>query len=135
MLYEVITNEDKVPKPMYDKDDVRLVYQLPRIEAAYDEKISLGKGVNVVFKNAGHILDSAVIQIHFEEEGKNKTVVFSGDLGNHNDLVMPSPDILEEADALFIESTYGDRNHKGVEESDDELQAIIQETLGNNGNA
>jgi metallo-beta-lactamase family protein len=129
-----IGEEENIPKPLYEKDDVRMIYQLSTIYAAYEEKIYLGHGITVVFKNAGHILDSAVIEIHFEEAGAKKTVVFSGDLGNNNDLVMPAPDILEEADALFIESTYGDRNHKGVEESDEELEAIIQETIRNDGN-
>jgi len=126
--------EKKIKKPLYDTDDVRSVYLLPMIHMAYDEKIDLGNGVSVVFRNAGHILDSAIIQITFEEGGVKKTVVFSGDLGNNNDLVMPSPDIIEEADALFIESTYGDRNHKGIEESDIELQQVIKETLNKEGN-
>ena len=129
-----IGEERSVREPLYDKDDVRMVYQRPLIHAAYDEKIDLGNGITVIFRNAGHILDSAIIQLSFEEEGAKKTVVFSGDLGNNNDLVMPSPDILEEADALFIESTYGDRNHKGIEESDLELQEVIKETLNNEGN-
>lgn len=129
-----IGEEENIPKPLYEKDDVRMVYQLPVINAEYDKKINLGNGITVIFKNAGHILDSAVIEIHFEEAGAKKTVVFSGDLGNDNDLVMPAPDILNEADALFIESTYGDRNHKGVEESDEELETIIKETIKNDGN-
>jgi metallo-beta-lactamase family protein len=126
--------EEKVKKPLYDTDDVRLLYQLPIIYATYDEKINLGNGISVIFKNAGHILDSAIIQVMFEEDGAKKTVIFSGDLGNDDDLVMPSPDIIEEADALFIESTYGDRNHRGVEESDIELQQVILETFKKDGN-
>lgn len=129
-----VGEERSVPKPLYDKDDVRLVYQLPIRHAGYDEKIDLGHGISVTFKNAGHILDSAIIRIEFEEDGAKKTVVFSGDLGNHDDLVMPSPDFLKEADTLFIESTYGDRNHKGVKESDEELEAIIKETINHEGN-
>ena len=129
-----IGEEQSVPKPLYEKDDVRLIYQLPVMEAGYGETLSLGEGVNVTFSNAGHILGSAIIQITFEEDGVKKRVVFSGDLGNDNTLVMPAPDTLEKADALFIESTYGDRNHKGVEESDEELEAIIKETLNNEGN-
>lgn len=129
-----IGEEQSVPKPLYEKDDVRLIYQLPVMEAGYGETLSLGEGVNVTFKNAGHILGSAIIQISFEEDGVLKRVVFSGDLGNDNTLVMPAPDTLEEADALFIESTYGDRNHRGVKESDKEFEAIIKETINNEGN-
>jgi metallo-beta-lactamase family protein len=129
-----VGEEQSIPKPLYEKDDVRLIYQLPVMEAGYGETISLGEGVKVTFKNAGHILGSAIIEVSFEEDGVRKRIVFSGDLGNDNTLVMPAPDTLEEADALFIESTYGDRNHRGAEESDAELEAIIKETINNEGN-
>ncbi|WP_309496275.1 MBL fold metallo-hydrolase [Sulfurovum sp.] len=129
-----IGKEKEIRKPLYSESDVRAVFHQSMIFSSYDEQIDLGNGIFVNFKNAGHILDSAVIQVMFEENGLKKTVVFSGDLGSDDDLVMPSPDIMEEADALFIESTYGDRNHKGVKESDKELQEVILETFKNEGN-
>ncbi len=129
-----IGKEEEVNKPLYSESDVRAVFHRPMIFTSYDEQVDLGNGIFVTFRNAGHILDSAIIQLMYEENGRKKTVVFSGDLGNDDDLVMPSPDILEEADALFIESTYGDRNHKGVKESDLELQHVIQETFKRDGN-
>lgn len=129
-----IGKEKEVPKPLYEESDVRLVFQRPMIFATYDEQISLGNGIFLNFKNAGHILGSAIIEVMFEEKGLKKNVVFSGDLGNDDVLVMPAPDNVEEADTLFIESTYGDRNHKGVEESDDELRAAILETFAKDGN-
>ncbi len=126
--------EQKVRKALYDINDVYDVYKLPVTYAHYDEKINIGGGTSVLFKNAGHILDSAIIQVTFEEDSQNKTVVFSGDLGNHNDIVMPDPQTLKEADVLYIESTYGDRNHRGIKESVDEFKDIICKTLDNNGN-
>ncbi len=129
-----IGKEKEVQKPLYSESDVRAVFHRNIIFASYDQQLDLGNGIFINFKNAGHILDSAVIQVMFEENGLKKTVVFSGDLGNDDDLVMPSPDIVEEADALFIESTYGDRNHKGVDASDKELQEVILETFKNEGN-
>jgi metallo-beta-lactamase family protein len=129
-----VGKEKEVPKPLYTESDVRQVFHCPTIFASYDKQIDLGHGLFVNFKNAGHILDSAIIEVVFEENGLKRTVVFSGDLGNDYDLVMPSPDTLEEADALFIESTYGDRNHKGIEESDQELQNVILETFKRDGN-
>ncbi len=126
--------EKEVIKPLYSESDVRAVFHCTMIFASYDDQIDLGNGIFINFKNAGHILDSAIIQVLFEEDGVKKTVVFSGDLGNNDDLVMPSPDSVEEADVLFIESTYGDRNHKGVKESDLELQHVIQSTFMNDGN-
>jgi len=129
-----IGKEKEIREALYTEGDVRSVFHRPMIFTSYDEQIDLGNGIFVNFKNAGHILDSAVIEVMFEENGLKKTVVFSGDLGSDDDLVMPSPDIVEKADALFIESTYGDRNHKGVNESDIELQQIILDTFKNDGN-
>jgi len=129
-----IGKEKEVKEALYTEEDVRAVYRSPMIYTSYNEQIDLGNGIFVNFKNAGHILDSAIIEVMFEEDGLKKTVVFSGDLGNDDDLVMPSPDTVEEADVLFIESTYGDRNHKGVEESDVELQQVILDTFKNEGN-
>ncbi len=129
-----VGKEKEVKEALYTESDVRAVFHRPMIFASYNKQIDLGNGIFVNFKNAGHILDSAIIEVIFEENGLKKTVVFSGDLGNDDDLVMPSPDSIEEADVLFIESTYGDRNHKGVKESDLELQHVIQETFKNDGN-
>ncbi len=126
--------EKEVEEALYTEDDVRAVFHRPMIFASYNEQIDLGNGIFVNFKNAGHILGSSIIQVIFEEDGAKKTVVFSGDLGNDDDLVMPLPDIVEEANVLFIESTYGDRNHRGVKESDIELQQVILDTFKNEGN-
>ncbi len=126
--------EDSVPKPLYTESDVESVFHLPIIFTSYDKKIDLGNGISVNFKNAGHILDSAIIELFFEENGTVKKVVFSGDLGNNDELVTPLPDIIEDADSLLIESTYGDRNHKGVKESNEELRQVILETFAKKGN-
>ena len=129
-----VGKEKEIKDALYVEGDVRAVFQCPTIFPTYGEQIDLGNGIFVTFKNAGHILGSSIIQVVFEEDGLKKTVVFSGDLGNDDELVMPLPDIMEEADELFIESTYGDRNHKGVKESDLELQQVILETFKNEGN-
>lgn len=129
-----VGKEKEVTKPLYQESDVRSVFHLPMHFVNYDEQINLGNGIFLNFKNAGHILGSAIIEVMFEEKGLKKTIVFSGDLGNDDVLVMPAPDTVEEADVLFIESTYGDRNHKGVDESDDELRAVILETFEREGN-
>ena len=129
-----VGKEKEIKEALYTESDVRSVFHCPMIFASYNKQIDLGNGIFVNFKNAGHILDSAIIEVIFKENGLEKTVVFSGDLGNDYDLVMPSPDVVDEADVLFIESTYGDRNHKGAKESDLELQHVIQETFKNNGN-
>jgi len=126
--------EDKIKKPLYTIKDVEAVYDLPITYVKYNEEIKLSENIRAVFRNAGHILDSAMIEISYKEDQKNKKIVFSGDLGNHNDLVMPDPVTLEESDTLYIESTYGDRNHRGIKDSEDEFKKVITDTLLNQGN-
>ncbi len=125
--------EDRVALPLYTVEDVESAYDLPSTYVSYDEKVSLGKDVSAIFRNAGHILDSATIQIDYIEQGQPKTIVFSGDLGNHNDIVMSDPVIVKKADTLYIESTYGDRNHKGIKESVEEFKEAIVNTLLSQG--
>ncbi|MDX1347954.1 MAG: MBL fold metallo-hydrolase [Thiomicrorhabdus chilensis] len=125
---------DQVKEPLYTIDDVRSVFDLNIQYADYDHPITLSPGVKATFRNAGHILGSATIQVDFEENGEPKTVVFSGDLGNRKDMVMPSPDTVKKADALYIESTYGDRNHRTLEASIEEFKQAITDTLNNQGN-
>jgi len=129
-----VGKEKEVREPLYSERDVRMVFHRPMIFVSYNEQIELQNGVFVNFKNAGHILDSAIIEVFFEENGLQRKVVFSGDLGNDNDLVMPLPDTIDEADVLFIESTYGDRNHKNMQESVNEFKSVIRETLEHDGN-
>ncbi len=126
--------ESSVKKPLYTIKDVEAVYDLPITYVNYDEEIKLSENITATFRNAGHILDSAMIEISYKEDQKNKKIVFSGDLGNHNDLVMPNPVTLEESDTLYIESTYGDRNHRGIKDSEDEFKKVITDTLLNQGN-
>ncbi|WP_373019588.1 MBL fold metallo-hydrolase RNA specificity domain-containing protein [Thiomicrorhabdus sp.] len=126
--------EDQVKEPLYTIEDVRDVFDLNIQYADYDKPINVTNEVQVTFRNAGHILGSSTIQIDFKENGESKTVVFSGDLGNRNDMVMPSPSPVEHADALYIESTYGDRNHRSLESSIEEFKQAITETLTNQGN-
>ena len=126
--------EHHVRQPLYTPEDVEDVYDLPSTYVSYGEKIVLGKDTTAIFRDAGHILDSATIQIDFIDGGKPKTIVFSGDLGNHNDIVMSDPEAVKKADVLYIESTYGDRNHKGIKESVDEFKEVITNTLLSQGN-
>jgi metallo-beta-lactamase family protein len=125
--------EDKVEKPLYTTEDVEELYNLPMEFPTYDETIMIRKDIHVTFRNAGHILDSATIEITFKEQGEEKQIVFSGDLGNYHDMVMPKPTVVKKTDTLYIESTYGDRNHKGIKESEEEFRKVVQDTLLSQG--
>ncbi len=121
----------KIRKPLYTVSDVEDIFNLPIGYIHYNQKKEILKDIFVTFKNAGHILDSAFIEIEIKNE--KKRLVFSGDLGNKNDIVMPDPQKEQSADTLYIESTYGDRNHKSIEASVAELKSVIINTLRNNG--
>lgn len=127
-------DEDKVTPPLYDMDDVGDVFNLAIQYADYNKPITLSKGIKATFHNAGHILGSASIQIDYEEDSATKTIVFSGDLGNKKDLILPPPESVRNGDALYIESTYGDRNHRALTDSIKEFKAAIKDTLINQGN-
>jgi metallo-beta-lactamase family protein len=95
----------------------------------YDEILSLTDGVKVRYQDAGHILGSAIIELWVEEGGKEKKLVFSGDLGNSGQPIVRDPAWIKEADLLWVESTYGNRLHKSREETVQELLKIIQEAV------
>jgi metallo-beta-lactamase family protein len=126
-------DEQKVEKPLYTTEDVEDVYNLSMEFPNYDETIKIRDDVYVTFRNAGHILDSAIIEIAYKEDNQEKCIVFSGDLGNYHDMVMPIPTEIKKANTLYIESTYGDRNHKDIKESEAEFKEAVQNTLLSQG--
>jgi len=128
------SEEHKVKTPLYTAMTVESLLTLKKQFVHYDKTITLEGGINITFRNAGHILGSAFIEIDFMEGDRTKHLVFSGDLGNKNDLVLPVPEHAKEADVLYIESTYGDRDHKDIGASIAEFKTIIIDTLNNNAN-
>ncbi|HBE93919.1 MAG TPA: MBL fold hydrolase [Desulfovibrio sp.] len=91
----------------------------------YGKPFEPGEGVRVVYRDAGHILGSALIELEYEENGKSTKLVFSGDLGRPHQLLVEDPSLVETTDYLFLESTYGDRNHKDDSNSLDELAEAV----------
>jgi len=126
--------EKRVPLPLYTAEDVENVWLLPTVEARYGKSLRVAKGVRVLFGNAGHILGSAFVTVTYKEKGEKRTAVFSGDLGNRDEIVMPYLEQAKTAHSLVIESTYGDRNHRPMPESIREFKKAVRETLLNRGN-
>jgi len=127
-------SEGEVAPPLYGEDDVRDALSLTRIMPEYGEPFTLCKGVEVTYRDAGHILGSAFIEIAYEEEGITRTIVFSGDIGNDNDMVLPNLSPCLRADYLYTESTYGDRDHQNALQSTAEFKQVVTDTLLNWGN-
>ncbi len=100
---------------------------------AYDQDINPYKGVRCRFRDAGHILGSAIIEVWITEYGQTTKLVFSGDLGQPGRPILRDPTPIDDADILFIESTYGDRAHKDQASSEEELIEIIERTLHRQG--
>lgn len=126
--------EALVKEPLYLKEHVEQVFTKKMRKAQYGETIKIAPFLNITFQNAGHILGSSFIVIDYEEDGIQKSVVFSGDLGSHNRLLLNGLDGVKKADTLFIESTYGDREHKPIKESIAEFRSAIIETMERGGN-
>ena len=121
-------------EPVYDLNDAAGAIKLLR-RCAYDTKIQVGEGVEIRFTDIGHLLGSACIEIWLSENGIDKKIVFSGDVGNTNQPIINDPKTVAETDYLVIESTYGNRIHTNVGKSSvPELADIIQKTFDRGGN-
>jgi metallo-beta-lactamase family protein len=111
--------------PLYTTKDAEAVCPLIKTKR-YNEVFTPGNGIKANFQDAGHILGAATLELFIEENGSSTKLVFSGDIGRRHQLLMKDPVNISEADYLFMESTYGDRDHKGEEDSLNEMAEAIQ---------
>jgi len=120
-------SKHKPAKPLYEVKDVEETLQ-HFSEIKIDEWISFGDNIKARFQMNGHIIGSTFIEVNVS----GKKFVFSGDVGQENDLLMYPPKRPQEADVLLVESTYGDRLHK-KEDIPERLKTIILDTIGKGG--
>jgi len=123
----------KLLEPLYGLEDVEALLKL-RQPIAYSEEKEILAGITVSFHEAGHILGSSIVRLRIKDSNEVKTLVFSGDLGNPNSPLLRDPTVLTEADVLLLESTYGDRDHKPLENTLDELRETLAEAAASGGN-
>ncbi len=123
----------KAVKLEYSLEDVRQVIAQCS-PADYGEKVQVAHDVELRLLDAGHILGSAIVELRFHELGKLKRLVFSGDLGNKDSALMNDLATPAEADLLMMESTYGDLNHRPLQETLQELEAVFQKAWESGGN-
>jgi len=125
----------KLQKPIYSPLDVEKTFnQINWINPLYDKYYDLCEGVSFVFRDAGHILGSAFIELSYTQEGVSKNIVFSGDIGNSNHLVLPNLQKCSKANYLYVESTYGNREHQSIKKTIKEFKNVIIDTLEKKGN-
>lgn len=119
--------------PLYEMNDALGALEHFR-PCGYGDKLELSKEVSVRFIDVGHLLGSASIEVWMNENGVEKKIVFSGDIGNKNKPLIRDPQYIREADYVVMECTYGDRNHRHDVENIHHLADIIKETLDKGGN-
>ncbi len=119
--------------PLYTVEDAQRCVPL-LAPVPYDVPQDLGGGVEAVFHEAGHILGSSAISIHAGVNGQRRTVLFSGDVGRSDRPILRDPDLLDHADYVVLESTYGDRIHPPETDKEALLAEIINRTHEAGGN-
>ena len=125
---------EKAPPPLYTLVDTLNAFDRFGRTAEYRAPIALAPGLSATFHNAGHILGSASVRLEAEENGNKRVVVFSGDIGNPGRPLLADPDPPQGADALVMESTYGDRNHRSLAASLEEFYEALNASLNAGGN-
>ena len=123
--------------PLYD---AKAVYEVMKqfVGVKYDEIINIDDNVSVRFKDVGHLLGSASIEVWAKEKNKesevSKKIVFSGDIGNINKPITKDPAMVDTADYVVMESTYGNRSHNGTPDYVKELVSVFKRTFDRGGN-
>ena len=119
--------------PLYTTEDVQNTMPLFST-AGYGKDVEISDGIKIRFNDAGHLLGSANVLFTINENGTEKTLLFSGDLGNLDKPLIRSPQDPPHADYVVCESTYGDRTHPVQPDYIAELSHMIQKTLDRGGN-
>jgi len=117
----------------YTEKDVAQVLKLCDA-SPYRTPKKLGAEATLTFYDAGHILGSAIVALELVEKGQSRRLVFSGDLGKPDSVLMNDPEVLHEADVVMMEGTYGNRNHRSMDNTVEQLEEVLHETWKRGGN-
>ncbi len=117
-------------EPLFEEADVRKLKPLAT-PVKYNQRFSVAPGIEARLVDAGHVIGSASVELTVAENGRKKTVVFSGDLGPRGAPLLKDPEPFKEADAVIMESTYGDRNHRSMHDTAIEGREIIARAIEN----
>jgi len=120
--------------PLYDVQDAIEAMDAFQQTVDYGEAVDVLPGVKATWFDAGHILGSASIQLELSEGGTRRTILFSGDIGNSGRPILRDPQPPAGNDVVVMETTYGDRLHRGVLASVEELYEAIEDTFRRGGN-
>ena len=126
--------DHKPAAPLFTVADAQQSLEAFKRSASYGEPIDLVAGIRATFVDAGHILGSASVLLELTEAGRTLRLILSGDLGNGTDPLLLVPPPPPHADVVVMETTYGDRLHKTMDASIEELYGAISDTLTRGGN-
>jgi metallo-beta-lactamase family protein len=119
-------------KPLYTQADAEKALSL--LEGVdYDTDVPLNENVTVRWRDAGHILGSAHLELSIKEKGVVRQLVFSGDVGNRGTPILRDPTPIAEADVVLVESTYGNRRHEHLQQRAELFRQILTQTLDRGG--
>jgi metallo-beta-lactamase family protein len=127
-------NHGKEIEPLYTTLDALNSLEYIGRKASYGKVMQIAPGISATFLDAGHILGSASIFLELEEDGRHHRLLFSGDLGYSGRAILRNPAQPPEVDTVVMETTYGDRLHKQLQPSIDELYEVINDTMSRGGN-
>jgi metallo-beta-lactamase family protein len=119
-------------EPLYTPEHAEEVIQWLQA-VPYQQPVTVAPGIQAIWAESGHMLGSASIQLIVEEDGRQKRVVFSGDLGPKGALILRDFEPFKHADLVFLESTYGDHDHRPFTETVDEFVDIVKDTVTKRG--
>jgi metallo-beta-lactamase family protein len=119
-------------EPLYTSEHAETIIECLKA-APYAQPVSVAPGIQAIWNESGHMLGSASIQLLVQEDGRQKRVVFSGDLGPKGALILKDFEPFHHADLLFLESTYGGHNHRSFTETVDEFVRIVKESVAKRG--
>lgn len=114
-------------EPLYTVEDAQAAFEQFTV-VNYDEWFTIEDGLEVLYKDAGHIIGSASVHVRITEHGKTTQVSFSGDVGRYKDVILRSPDVFPQADYIIIESTYGSSLHEDIFNTPEVLLSWVLKT-------
>jgi metallo-beta-lactamase family protein len=119
-------------EPLYTPQDAEEVIQCFK-PVPYQQSVTVAPGIQAIWAESGHMLGSASIQLLVTEDGKTRRVVFSGDLGPKSAPILKEYEPFKQADLVFLESTYGDHDHRPFTETVEEFVRIVKDTVEKRG--